>query len=286
MSTDGHNQRYYASKQYLLPADESETSRLNKQHRVITRAFDNQLSLAPVDLRTGDRVLESGAGTGIWALEFAEQNQKHGTVLDIECIDISDKQFPQSHPPNIHFSLNSVVSLPAEWSGTFAYAHQRFLMVAMNDARWRQAVRELFRVISSGGWVELVEPEDLNFAVGPYSNRLETLVLAMYLEKGVIGDLSVYLPSILEEVGFVDVRCESRRLSIGRSGENGNGDAYSSEEWRDGWKGLKQPVLDGGGYGVVRTGEEFEELMEGSTLEWNNSNEASCTFCTILARKP
>ncbi|KIK66229.1 hypothetical protein GYMLUDRAFT_157904 [Collybiopsis luxurians FD-317 M1] len=287
MSTesDGYDgQRYYASKQYLLPADEPETSRLNKQHRVIIRAFDNQLSLAPLDLQTGDRVLESGAGTGIWALEFAEHNQKHGTVLDIECVDISDKQFRQSHPPNIHFSVHSVISLPAEWSGTFAYAHQRFLIAAMDDSRWRQAVRELFRVLSSGGWVELVEPEekDLNFAVGPYSNKLESLVLAMYMEEGIVGDLGIYLPPILEEAGFVDVRCETRHASIGRSGGNG----YSSEEYRDAWKGMQQPALDSGGYGVVRTGEEFEELLEGSTREWNNSNEARCTFYTILARKP
>ncbi|KIK66232.1 hypothetical protein GYMLUDRAFT_157580 [Collybiopsis luxurians FD-317 M1] len=285
--SDGHDgERYYASKQYLLPADETETSRLNKQHRVITRAFDNRLSLAPLDLRTGDRVLESGAGTGIWALELAEdhQNQKEGTVLDIECVDISDKQFPQSHPPNIHFSVHSVISLPAEWSGTFAYAHQRFLITAMNDARWRQAIRELFRVLLSGGWVELVDHDGTNvsFGVGPCSKRLVSLINAMYAEKGVVGDLGVYLPQLLEEIGFVDVWCEPRCLRIGKPGENG----YPSGDWRNVWKGMKQPLMNAGGYGIVQTEEEYEGLLEGAALEWDNSNEACTTFYTIQARKP
>ncbi|KIK66220.1 hypothetical protein GYMLUDRAFT_38034 [Collybiopsis luxurians FD-317 M1] len=285
MSTIGHNQlRYYASRQYLLPADEPETSRLNIQHRVLTKAFENQLSLAPLDLQTNDRTLESGAGTGIWALEFSEQSKKEGIELDIECIDISNKQFPHTHPANVHFSVHSVVELPADWSGTFSYAHQRLLILAMNGSRWRQAVGELFRVLSPGGWVELLEPEvkQLNFDVGPCSKKLKSLILSMFMENGIIDNLGVYLPSILEEAGFVNVRCETRHMSIGKSGDSG----YLSEEWRDLWKGIKQPLLDSGGYGLVQTGEEFEEILEGATLEWDNSNEAGCTYHTILARKP
>lgn len=38
--------------------------RLNLQHRIIIRAFENQLAVAPLNLKSGDRVLESGAGSG------------------------------------------------------------------------------------------------------------------------------------------------------------------------------------------------------------------------------
>ncbi|KIK57593.1 hypothetical protein GYMLUDRAFT_246934 [Collybiopsis luxurians FD-317 M1] len=266
--------RYYASKQYLLPADELET----------TRAFDNKLSLAPLDLQTGDRVLESAAGTGVWALEFSEQNKQNGVTPDIECIDICDKQYPATHPTNIHFSLHSVVDLPTEWAGTFSYAHQRLLILAMNDSLWRKAIGELFRVLSPGGWVELIEHDakHTSYGVGPYSNKLVSLLYVMYAEKEVVGDLGVYLPKLCEEVGFVDIRCEARRVSIGRSGENG----YPSGEWRDVWKGMKQPLMNAGGCSLVRTEEEYEELLEGATREWDDSNEAGTTFYTILARKP
>ncbi|KIK57594.1 hypothetical protein GYMLUDRAFT_172720 [Collybiopsis luxurians FD-317 M1] len=276
--------RYYASQQYLLPADELETTRLNLQHEVLTRAFDNKLSLAPLDLQAGNMVLESAAGTGVWALEFLEQNRQNGVILDIECIDICDKQFPATYPTDIHFSLHSVADLPAEWTGTFSYTHQRLLVAAMNDSLWRKATSELFRVLLPGGWVELIEQDGTNFSfgVGPCSKRLVSLINAMYAEKGVVGDLGVYLPQLLEEIGFVDVRCEPRRLTIGQSGENG----YRSGEWRNIWKGMKQPLVNAGGYGFVQTEEEYEELLEGATREWDNSNEACTTFYTILARKP
>lgn len=74
--------RHYTSEQYLLPADTVETARfvwifsgcdlhdkfepcrLNHQHAWITQAFENRLHIAPVSLNTGDKVLESAAGSG------------------------------------------------------------------------------------------------------------------------------------------------------------------------------------------------------------------------------
>ncbi|KAF5334431.1 hypothetical protein D9757_015513, partial [Collybiopsis confluens] len=73
--------RYYtASSKYPLPADSTETARLNLQHLVVTRAFENRLSLAPIELRSGHHVLESGAGSGIWALEFFAQHLNRGVA--------------------------------------------------------------------------------------------------------------------------------------------------------------------------------------------------------------
>ncbi|KIK57590.1 hypothetical protein GYMLUDRAFT_46152 [Collybiopsis luxurians FD-317 M1] len=202
----------------------------------------------------------------------------------MECIDISDKQFPATYPSNTHFSVHSITDLPAEWTGTFSYAHNRLLTAAMNDSRWRKAIGEVFRVLAPGGWVELVEHDakDSDFGVGPYSKKLQDLIMAMYAERGVIIDLGAYLPRLLAEAGFVDVRREARKVTIGRSGETG----YRSEDWRDIWEGTKQQVLNGDGYGFVKTEEEYNELLQGSLQEWNSSNEARCAFCTILARKP
>ncbi|GAW02522.1 hypothetical protein LENED_004184 [Lentinula edodes] len=284
--------RYYASKQYLLPADNVETQRLNTQHNMIINAFGSKLSMAPTNLTTGDRVLESAAGSGeliiihsamikrldsligIWALEFFEKNRAEGVTLDIECIDISSAQFPSTHPPEIHFSVNSIVNLPnPDWTDTFSFAHQRLLVAAMNNTLWRSAVAELFRVIKPGGWVELVEIEAQDFSswsVGPNSTKLASLINALYGGKGVIGDLSVYLPVILKEAGFVNVQCDPRRVTIG-----GEVDATPH-------KGTEVK----GGYGVVDTVEEYEALVRGTEVKLKNSKEAYTTFFAILARKP
>ncbi|KAF5383925.1 hypothetical protein D9757_007409 [Collybiopsis confluens] len=285
MDSDLKDQRYYASQEYILPADQSETRRLNLQHRTIVRAYENRLFLAPVTLNSGDRVLESGAGTGIWAFEFFRKNEREGIVLDIECTDISDQQFPEAYPPNIHFSVHSVIELPREWTGTFSYVHQRLLIGALDDSRWRKALSELFRVLAHGGWVELVEHDatESSFDVGPHSKKLVSLLSVMYADRGIISNLGTYLPRILEEVGFVDVHWEARRTTIGPSEEDG----YRSEEFREIYMGMKQAVVNAGGYGFVQTGEEYAELLQGSTKEWNDLNgEANYGFYSVFARKP
>ena len=79
-----HAKRNYESPQYMLPSDDIEHERyiyiqifflsylndtptyfrLNLQHRVIRGACGGKLYFAPIYLGDGDRVLESGVGTG------------------------------------------------------------------------------------------------------------------------------------------------------------------------------------------------------------------------------
>lgn len=43
---------------------------MNAQHRMIRKAFGGKLLLAPISLEDGDRVLESGVGSGIYKLLY------------------------------------------------------------------------------------------------------------------------------------------------------------------------------------------------------------------------
>ncbi|KAJ3992332.1 hypothetical protein F5050DRAFT_1811586 [Lentinula boryana] len=264
--------RYYGSKQYLLPADNIETNRLNAQHNIVNNALNGMLYVASTNLTTGDRVLESAAVSGIWAFEFFEQNCADGIVLDIECIDISSAQFPCAHPPQIHFSVNSIVDLPNEWEKVFVFAHQRFLVLALNACLWHSAVSELLRVIRPGGWVELVEIEARDFrswSVGP--------------------NWPLYLPEVLKKAGFLDVVCETKCVPIGGEEDDtphkvADIKGYSSELWREVWMGMKGPVMEAGK--AVKTVEEYEALVQDSATEWKTSKEAYTTLFVIVARKP
>ncbi|KIK61407.1 hypothetical protein GYMLUDRAFT_42991 [Collybiopsis luxurians FD-317 M1] len=285
MDEHDQNARYYASEQYFLPADEAENKRLNLQHQVIVRAFDNKLSLAPLSLKSGDRVLESAAATGIWAFEFFEENERNGVILNMECIDISSRPFPKNQlSSNIHFSVHSAADLPGGWNSTFSFVHQRLLIAALDDPTSRSIISEFFRVLLPGGWVELVEIEgkDLHYAVGPSSTRLQSILVKMIKAKELVGNLNTYLPRSLAEAGFVDVQCDIRNIPIGI----GEGE-YSAEAWGKFWRGLKRDVMDGGGYGVVKAEDEYEELVDETVREWKTcSKQAYITYYTILARKP
>ncbi|KAF9072814.1 hypothetical protein BDP27DRAFT_1490791, partial [Rhodocollybia butyracea] len=256
--------------------------RLSVHHRIITKAFEDRLVLAPVSFKPNDRVLESAAGSGIWALEFNAQNN---LPLGIECIDISDKQFPQKYPSNIHFSVQSVTNLPKEWQNSFSFIHQRLLIASMNDSLWIIAINQLFEALIPGGWVELVEIEAkvLAYGSGHCSQRLVSLITSLYKERGIIGDVGVYLPNLLKEVGFIDIHCETRRVPIRRSLNNDG--LNRSKHWYDLWMGMKTPILAGGGYGIVKTEVEFDQLLQGCLNEWDESDDANTTYYTIMARK-
>ncbi|KAF9064049.1 hypothetical protein BDP27DRAFT_1299260 [Rhodocollybia butyracea] len=278
--------REYTSSNYLLPADDVETERLRIQHRILTKAFGNQLALAPITFHSNDRVLESGAGSGIWAQELSDFHSQNNLLLDIECIDISDKQFPHEYPSNIHFSIHSVTDLPREWQNSFSYVHQRLLMAAMNDSRWNMAIDQLYDVLKPGGWIELVEVDvkGFGFGVGPNSKRLVSLITSLFASKGVVLDLGVYLPKLLAKKGFIDIQCEGRNIPIREPMDN---DEFNgSKQLHDLWMGMKTPVLTGGGFGIVGSEKEFHELLEGSLKEWNESYKAYNPWYTIVAKKP
>ena len=69
-----NNRRYHAYKdgQYWGPNDEQMNNQLDIAHHLYMLTMGNKLFLAPI----GDhpqRVLDVGTGTGIWAIDFADQ---------------------------------------------------------------------------------------------------------------------------------------------------------------------------------------------------------------------
>ncbi|KAF5350041.1 hypothetical protein D9756_009186 [Leucocoprinus leucothites] len=158
--------RYYVSAfsndhKYFLPADEEERERLNNQSQGIIQIFDNKLIWAPVPLKDEDIVLDSGTGSGHWLLSLAKERDIYNKIPSVYLrgIDISSHMFPSPSltPPNTSFSINSITSLPANWSNTISLIHQRLLMAALQAPQWHSALSEMYRVLAPGGWIQLFE---------------------------------------------------------------------------------------------------------------------------------
>lgn len=58
-------------KVYLLPNDEDEADRLDMIHEMMLTVMDRKLFLAPIG-DSPQHVLDLGAGTGLWALDFGK----------------------------------------------------------------------------------------------------------------------------------------------------------------------------------------------------------------------
>ncbi|KAJ6579501.1 hypothetical protein DFH09DRAFT_1275858 [Mycena vulgaris] len=262
----------YPGSQYVLPTDDVERERLIVQHQTVKELFGNRTLLAPVKLEKNNKVLDIGTGP--------------------VGIDIESRLFPTSPPKNIELRIESVVNLPSEWTNTFALVHQRLLMIALQTPQWPVALREIYRVLRPGGWVQL--GESTAWIEGEYPNKpcMEKLV-AMYRcltkSRNLYADCAEAIPSMLEAAGFVDIRRESQMAQAGKwAGELG---VANRVHHAGVFRVIKTPVLKAGGYGHVTSEEEYDSLLEGAEREWDETPTAQNPgsqreFFIVWARKP
>jgi hypothetical protein len=103
LEENGRTYHRLKAGRYPLPNDEEEKNRLDFQHQLFLLTQKDKLLLCPVDLTKVHRALDLGTGTGIWALDFGDQNPQ-SQVLGV---DLSPIQ-PQWTGPNVQFILDDI----------------------------------------------------------------------------------------------------------------------------------------------------------------------------------
>lgn len=279
-----HEERTYQQwkgSNYVLPADEEEKRRLDLQHLVIRRSFGNKFIYPCVKISPGDRVLESGAGSGAWITEAAKVL---GPEVQIDGFDIEGRLFPRHPPPNVSFCLASVTELPAAWTGRYTFVHQSLLTAALQRPQWEVALSEIHRVLKPGGWVQLIETGGTWNVVGPYSRKFLTMYERLTARKNLFFDCVQQLPDLLTETGFTDIHVVERDYGCDMS--LGTPEAADARAGFIGMlRGLKTPVLKLGGLGLVYTSEEFDADIAGIEQEYSTTPNSCHHIAMILAQK-
>ncbi|KAK3321507.1 S-adenosyl-L-methionine-dependent methyltransferase [Cercophora scortea] len=148
---NGRTYNAYKEGAYFLPNDESENSRLDLQHNLCILMQDNRLFISPAgkDKPLG-RVLDAGCGTGIWAIDFADEHPESSVVG----VDLSPIQ-PPFVPPNLQFLIDD---LESEWTYTtpFDFIYMRLLCGSIKD--WPNLFRQSFQNLNPGGYIEVCDP--------------------------------------------------------------------------------------------------------------------------------
>ncbi|KAL7319725.1 hypothetical protein PS15m_002826 [Mucor circinelloides] len=240
--------RYHADEKvsYVFPSDDDEADRVHQQHWILRYALQRNYH-APVTqlLQQGITVLDSGCGPATWTLEMGETypNSKfHG-------IDASSV-FPESiKPSNVEFCVTNIAEKIPFSDNTFDYIHQRLLILGLTNDDWENALKELYRVLKPGGYIEVVEPDMQDLRnMGPLLHKTQYTMSEMMLSRNMPPKVSIELQDRLTRAGFVDIELEMTPLKLNHTDKAGYllwGDykhaylnlqqvmAKSNPEWQD-----------------------------------------------------
>ncbi|KAI8096470.1 S-adenosyl-L-methionine-dependent methyltransferase [Halteromyces radiatus] len=250
---DGRIYHDIGSSAYCLPRDELEQDRLNSQHFSLKVIFNgNVLPIIATSLAQEAKILDIGCGSSTWCLEMALDYPRS----QIRGLDMAD-MFPTTiRPQNVTFDLhNALEGLPYE-NNSFDLIHMRLLITAWRVEEWSFILKEIYRVLKPGGYVQLVESD---FTVTQKSPMVEMFNKTLYTtiqQRGLDPFIVKHLDTLLPEHGFQIVEKE---LKLVNYGEKGN--PISQEmlwNWKSAMKAMK-PIL---AHHLLRQPEEYERFID------------------------
>jgi len=149
---NGRRYHSYREGKYVLPNDEQEQERQDILHHVRVLTLDGKLFRSPISSNP-HHVLDLGTGTGIWAIDFADEFPSAQVIGT----DLSPIQ-PSWIPPNLTFIVDDIeADWLEDWSQRYDYIHGRDLGGSVSD--WSKLYSQAFRCLKPGGWIEMQEFE-------------------------------------------------------------------------------------------------------------------------------
>ncbi|TQW09882.1 methyl transferase [Cordyceps javanica] len=138
---------------YQFPIDKEETNRYDIFHKFFLLARHEEAFSYPIN-KPNPRVLDLGTGTGIWAINVAEDYLKNAHIMAVDLNRIQPALIPRNMQ-TIQFDLEE-----ASWEPLLKdcdLIHMRLLLGSIHNNLWAATYRKAFEHTAPGGYIEQVE---------------------------------------------------------------------------------------------------------------------------------
>ncbi|OLN92006.1 hypothetical protein CCHL11_01453 [Colletotrichum chlorophyti] len=205
---NGRTYHKYKDGRYTAPNDERENDRLDLQHNLYLRTFDDRLGTAPPNDPDSKvrRVLDVGTGSGIWAIDFGDEHPE----AEVIGVDLSAVQ-PEFVPPNVQFEIDDIEA-PWTFSQPFDYIHSRMMNGGIRN--WKTYIQNCFDNLSPGGYLELNDIDAVPVSDDGTLTEETSLLKSVRLWSEALTNLGCPFEQfssykdVLLEVGFEDVKVQ------------------------------------------------------------------------------
>ncbi|EAA30121.3 S-adenosyl-L-methionine-dependent methyltransferase [Neurospora crassa] len=198
------------------PNDQRHVDSLDIFHHTFMLSLGDKLFLSPLEKNKIHKVLDVGTGTGLWAIDFADEFPN----AEVIGTDVSPIQ-PSWVPPNVKFELDDC---NREWTwneDSFDFVHLRMLLGVVSN--WSDIFRNAFRCARSGGYVESMvssaffRSDDGSVKKGSALEQWHSIFWEGGKKLGrtfrvLEDDLQ---KKAMEEAGFVDIAVKDIKIPLG-----------------------------------------------------------------------
>ncbi|KAG0057010.1 hypothetical protein BGZ83_002248 [Gryganskiella cystojenkinii] len=198
---------------YMLPNDTQEVDRLHEQHYILKILFKEKNIHVPIP--ENGRVIDLGCGAATWTMDMATEL---GTVNFVG-VDISPIYPTLIHPRNCAFYNENILNGISQPDNSFDTAYMRNVAPGFTFDQWQVALKEVFRLLKPGGWLESVESDVMIQDAGPYTEMcFEYLRFSMACRNVDPATVVRNLNQLFISVGFVDVVVKEYQIPFGDYG--------------------------------------------------------------------
>ncbi|MGH2510651.1 MAG: class I SAM-dependent methyltransferase, partial [Ktedonobacteraceae bacterium] len=213
-------------------------------------------------------------GTGIWAHEMANLFPSAVVVG----LDLTSSSFKEPIPDNCFLRLGNVLTGLPFPDAFFSFTHQRLLVAGITADKWPQVIRELVRVTSYNGWLELVESDGQMHNAGPATLKMLEMMQGISKNLGFDSEIIQHLGDLLRQEQLQKVETQPIRIPLGEWGGRVGG--MMKRDFLAAIHALR------GRYSTLAgiTGEDFDQMTNAMAQEWDTLH-SSCTFYAMYGKR-